>query len=186
MAHSWQTPIMQAMARQVAGAENHVLEIGFGRGVSATFLQSLDVKSHTIVESNDFSVENHFVPWRKRYPQSDIRLVHARWQDALDQLGLYDGIFFHAFPLNEQEFIDTVVKSITFAEHFFPVAAKLLRPGGSFVYLTTEIDSVSRRHQRALLKHFSTLSISVEKASPPNDTRDTWWADSMVILKAVK
>ena len=98
----------------------------------------------------------------------------------------YDGIFFHAFPLNEQEFIDTVVNSITFAEHFFPVAAELLRPGGSFAYLTTEIDSLSRRHQRALLKFFSSLTVSVEKCSPPADTRDTWWADSMVILKAVK
>ena len=182
----WQTPIMQAMARQVAGEEKDVLEIGFGRGVSASFLQSLGLKSHTIVESNDFSVEKHFHPWRKRHAESNIRLVHARWQDALNQLDLYDGIFFHAFPLNEQEFIDTVVNSITFAQHFFPIAAQLLRPGGAFAYLTTEIDSLSRRHQRALLEHFSTLTISVEKATPPHDTHDTWWADSMVILKAVK
>ncbi|MEN9019710.1 MAG: amino acid adenylation domain-containing protein [Verrucomicrobiales bacterium] len=182
----WQTPSMKAMARQIAGPANDILEIGFGRGISASFLQSLGVKSHTIVESNDFSVNNHFKPWRARHPSNDITLVHSRWQEAQDQLDRYDGIFFHAFPLNEQEFIDTVVNSITFAEHFFPVAAELLRPGGSFAYLTTEIDSLSRRHQRALLKFFSSLTVSVEKCSPPADTRDTWWADSMVILKAVK
>ncbi len=182
----WQGPIMQAMAREVAGADRDVLEIGFGRGVSATYLQEIGLKSHTIIECNDHSVGHYFEPWRERYAERAIHLIHARWQDAQDQLGEYDGIFFHAFPLNEDEFIEYVVHSVTFAEHFFPVASSLLRAGGAFTYLTTEIDSLSRRHQRALLKHFSSLTLKVTPVSPPEDTRDTWWADSMVIIKAVK
>ena len=113
-------------------------------------------------------------------------MIHSRWQDALEALGTYDGVFFHAFPLNEEEFIETVVQSITFAEHFFPTAAKLLRPGGVFTYLTTEIDSMSRRHQRALFQHFTGISMTIQKVSVPANTRDTWWADSMVIVRAEK
>ncbi len=37
----WQTPLMQAMARHVTETHGDVLEIGFGRGVSAEFIQQL-------------------------------------------------------------------------------------------------------------------------------------------------
>ena len=40
--------------------------------------------------------------------------------------------------------------------------------------------------QRALLEHFSSLSVRVESLEVPEDTRDAWWADSMVIVKAVR
>ncbi len=182
----WQTPIMQAMAAGVTEKHGEVLEIGFGRGVSADFIQEAGVKSHTIVEMNPHVIAHYFRPWRQRYPDRDIRLIEGRWQDVLDQLGQYDGIFFHAFPMNEAEFLAYVLNSITFAEHFFPTAAALLRPGGVFTYLTTEIDSLSRRHQRALFRHFSSISLCVQPLKIPEDTLDTWYADSMVIVKAVK
>ena len=182
----WQTPVMDAMAEQITRSHGDILEIGFGRGVSAEFIQSKGVRSHTIIESNANSIDQHFRPWRERHADRDITMIHSRWQDALEALGTYDGVFFHAFPLNEEEFIETVVQSITFAEHFFPTAAKLLRPGGVFTYLTTEIDSMSRRHQRALFQHFTGISMTIQKVSVPANTRDTWWADSMVIVRAEK
>ncbi|NIP94473.1 MAG: class I SAM-dependent methyltransferase, partial [Akkermansiaceae bacterium] len=58
------------------------------------------------------------------------------------------------YPLTEEEFVNYVAQSSTFAEHFFDTAAAHLRPGGVFTYLTNEIDSLSRAHQRALLKRF--------------------------------
>ena len=182
----WQTPVMKAMARHVTEEHGHVLEVGFGRGVSAGFIQELGVRAHTVIESNDHSVRNFFEPWRGRHADRDIRLIHARWQEAVDRLETYDGIFFHAFPLNEREFIDQVVNSITFAEHFFPTAAGHLRKGGVFTYLTTEIDSFSRRHQRLVFQYFSNLSLSVIPVAPPEDTADTWWADSMVVAKVTR
>ena len=113
-------------------------------------------------------------------------MIQGRWQDVLSQLDTYDAVFFHAFPLNEEEFVKYVLNSITFAEHFFPFAARLLKSGGVFTYLSTEIDSLSRRHQRALFQYFSSITLEVKRLSVPDDTIDTWWADSMVIVKAVK
>ena len=182
----WQTPVMKAMAERATAGHGDVLEVGFGRGVSATFIQERGVRSHTVVEANDHAIERHFDPWRSGLPGRDIRLVRGRWQDHVDALGLYDGIFFHAFPLNEQEFIEHVLHGITFAEHFFAVAAEHLRPDGVFTYLSTEVDSLSRRHQRALLRHFRSLTVSVEPVRVPPDTEDTWWADTMVIISAVR
>jgi len=182
----WQVPLMDAMAGYATESKGDILEIGFGRGVSSEFIQESGVKSHTIVEMNEASIENYFKPWRKLHPNSDIRLHHARWQDIENTLGLFDGIFFHAFPMNEAEFVDYVLKSVTFAEHSFPSMAAHLKPGGVFTYLTTEIDSFSRRHQRLLFKHFSEISLKIVPVEVPENTCDTWWAKSMVVVKAVK
>ncbi len=181
----WQIPLMRAMAAEVTATQGDVLEIGFGRGVSADFIQAGDVKSHTIVECND-SVIARYEAWRASRPERDIRLLAGRWQDVTDQMGRYDGVFFHTYPLNDEEYLDTVVKSATFAEHFFATAAAHLRPGGVFTYMTNEIDSLSRAHQRALLRHFSAFSLRVLPLQPPAEVRDTWWADSMVIVGARK
>ena len=182
----WQTPVMEAMARAVTETHGDVLEVGFGRGVSATLIQDAGVRSHTIVECND-EVVGRFRRWRERYPGRDIRLVHGRWQDTTDHLGAYDGIFFHTYPLTDEEYAEHVVRSVTFAEHFFPTAAGHLRDGGAFTYLTNEVDSLSRAHQRLLLRHFRAFTLSlVSPLAIPEDSRDDLWGDSMVVVRAIR
>ena len=103
-----------------------------------------------------------------------------------DRLGTYDAVFFDTYSLSEDEFNEHVIKNISFAEHFFPVAAKCLRPGGVFTYYTNEIASFSRRHQRLVLKYFSSFTLSVGgPLSPPADCHYRW-ADSMVATEAIK
>ena len=181
-----QRPIMKAMASIAGETHGDVIEVGFGRGVSASYVQELGVSSHTIIECND-AVCERFETWRKRYPGREIRLVHGMWQDTITSLGLFDAVFFHTYPLNEQEYLDYVVGATTFAEHFFPTAAAHLKPGGVFTYMTNEIDSLSRGHQRALLRHFGAIALSILRPLElPSDVKDAWWADSMAIVKAVK
>ena len=182
---TWQVPLMAAMADAATETHGDVLEIGFGRGVSASFIQERGVRSHTIVECND-SVVARFHEWRETQPQADIRLLHGRWQDVTEQMGLYDAIFFHTYPLNTEEYVEHVLQAVTFAEHFFPTAAAHLREGGVFTYMTNEIDSFSRAHQRLVFSYFRSFTLSLVPLSLPPDVADTWWADSMVVIKAVK
>lgn len=182
----WQIPVMQAMADVVTATHGDVLEIGFGRGVASDMIQKPGVRSHTIVECND-SVIARFNSWKERHPSADIQILEGRWQDRVNDIQQYDGIFFHTFPLNEEDFVEQVVQSVTFASHFFPTAVAHLKPGGVFTYLTNEFDSLSRGHQRALFEHFSSFTLSkVNDLSVPKDTRDAMWANSMVIVEAVK
>jgi guanidinoacetate N-methyltransferase len=182
----WQIPVMRSMAAIVAASHGDVLEVGFGRGVSATFIQEAGVRAHTIVECNDSVVERFHV-WRERYAGRDIRLIHGRWEDSIDQLASYDSVFFHTYPLDEDEYMDHVVRSVTFAAHFFPTAARHLRERGIFTYLTNEADSLSRAHQRLLFRFFRSFTLSrVAPLALPPDSRDDLWADSMVAIKAVK
>lgn len=182
----WQFPIMKSMAKAVGETQGDILEIGFGRGVSASFIQEYPIKSHTIIEPNKHCITNHFIPWKNRHQDRTIHLLPGTWQEVKEEMGIYDAILFHAVPLNEDEFIQYIVESVTFAEHFFSTAAEHLNKNGVFTYLTTEIDSLSRRHQRALFKYFTSFSLSLESLSIPKDTKDLWWANSMVIIKAIK
>lgn len=179
----WQLPILQAMADSVCRSGGDILEVGFGRGISAAMIQEHTVRSHTIIECND-SVIDRFGVWQQNFADRRIDLVRGLWQDVIDSLGLFDGIFFHTYPLTEEEYMQYVHNSVTFAEHFFEPAAAHLRTGGAFCYFSNEIDSLSRAHQRALLKHFSSFSVRVVDLEMPSDVKDTWWADSMAIVTA--
>lgn len=182
----WQVPVMAAMAQAVAGEAKKVLEIGFGRGISASYIQDIGVNSHTIVECND-DIVARFRAWQKNYPGENIRILHGRWQNLVSQFEDYDVVFFHAYPLTEEEFIDEVIHTTTFAESFFPVAAAHLKQGGVFTYLTNEADSISRAHQRLLLSHFrSFVTEIVGPLAVPEDTADSLWGNSMVIITAYK
>ena len=181
----WQLPLMEAMAGIAGRAGGDVLEIGFGRGISAGLLQRRELRSHTVIECND-SVIARFERWRATLPERDIRLVPGLWQDVIGSLGQFDAVFFHTYALDEDESVEFLANSVTFAAHFFPVAAAHLRPGGVFTYLTNEIDSVGRAHQRLLFQHFRELRLQRVALTLPPDVRDAWWADSMVVMEAVK
>ncbi len=181
----WERPYMEAMSEVVTATHGDVLEIGFGMAISASYMQSMGVKSYTVIECNE-GVRGEFEKWKAKYPGRDINLVFGKWQDVIDDLGLYDGIFFDTYPLSEEEFNDYVVRDVTFAEHFFEAAARHLKPGGIFTYYSNEIDSLSRRHQRSILKHFKSITISECKPLFPPADCNYWWAESMCVTTAIK
>ena len=181
----WQIPIMQAMAEAVCATGGDVLEVGFGRGVSSSMIQNCGVQSHTIIECNK-SIIDKFEEWKRQQDNQNIFMVEGLWQDTIDSLGTYDGIFFHTYPLNDEEYMKYVHGKVTFAEHFFSTAAAHLNPDGAFTYFSNEIDSLSRGHQRALFKYFSNINISKVELDLPHDVVDTWWSNSMVVIKASK
>lgn len=181
----WQIPVMKEMVEEIASPGADILEIGYGRGISADMIQENMVGSHTIIECNG-QIVNTLKKWRERHPDRDIRIVNGLWQDTIDRLGLFDGIFFHTYPLNEDEYMRYVQGGVTFAEHFFSTASNHLNKGGAFTYFSNEIDSLSREHQRQLLNFFSSFSVRVIPLNLPENLKDTWWANSIVIVRAVK
>ncbi|MEZ4423530.1 MAG: class I SAM-dependent methyltransferase [Gemmatimonadota bacterium] len=178
----WQLPLMRAMADIAGRTRGDILEVGFGRGISAELIQAWAPRSHTLIECNPAIVECFHV-WREGKPDRDIRMVEGLWQDVLDGLGRFDAIFFHTYALDEDEAIDLLSSSVTFAEHFFAPAAAHLVEGGVFTYLTNEIDSLSRAHQRRLFEHFTSFRVHVVPLQMPPDVQDAWWAPSMAVIE---
>lgn len=182
----WQIPVMQSMARMITREGDNVLEIGMGRAIASDFIQALNPASHTIIECND-SIVAGFADWVKNYPGKNIRLIHSMWQDCLDQLDTYDGIFFHTYPLDEDEFVQTVVNDVSFAGHFMPIAKKLLKPGGKLTYLTNEHDSLSRAHQRLIFEHFSEIKLTqLRNLDIPETTRDAQWVKQTLVIQVTR
>jgi guanidinoacetate N-methyltransferase len=181
----WEAPLMRAMAAQVAAGGGDILEIGFGMGISATYMQDIGIRSYTVLEANE-DVAQAFADWQKTVPEADTKLILGPWQETLPALGLYDGIFFDTYPADETEYMQYVVEDVTFAAHFFAHAAAHLRPGGVFSYYSNEIDSLSRRHQRRLLEHFSGFSVEVVRGLVPPDDCTYWWSNSMAVVRAVR
>lgn len=182
----WQVPVMAAMAAITSGSKGDVLEIGFGRGVAADFIQKFSPRSHTIVECND-TIVDRFNSWKRNYPSSDIQMLHGMWQQKVESFGTYDGILFHTYPLNGAEFVEQVVQSITFAESFFPIAVDHLKPNGKFTYLTNETDSISRAHQRLIFEHFQSFRLQrIGDLKIPENTRDAFWSDSIAVIEVTK
>jgi guanidinoacetate N-methyltransferase len=180
----WQHPLMEAMAEIAGIPGGSVLEVGFGRGVASDLLQARGVGVHTIVECNP-SVIRRFESWRDGYPDAEIHLVEGLWQDVMGDLGRFDSIFFHTYALDEEEAVERL-SGVTFADNFFPVAAEHLEDGGIFTYLTSEIDSLGREHQRLLFERFREVRMQVIPLELPADLKDAWWADSMVAVAAVR
>lgn len=183
----WERPLMEAMARGVTETHGDVLEVGFGMGISATYIQSFGVKSHTIVEYND-NVFKVCKQWREQYPDRDIQLIHSKWQDAVEQLDKkFDGIFYDIIPTSDEEETKNLIEHVAAdADPFFPWAASCLKDGGIFTYYTQELDSLSRRHQRLLFQYFSSFSVHLVRGMNPPEDCEYWYSDSMAVVKAIK
>ena len=182
---AWEHPLMKRMAHIATETHGHVLEVGFGMAISATYIVENGVKSYTVIECNDEVIER-FKRWRENYPDVEINVIRGKWQDVEDQLGQYDAIFFDTYHSSEEEFLKYIVEGINFAEPFFPVAARHLRKGGIFTYYTNEIDTFSRSHQRLVLNYFDSFGLEVVRDLRPPDDCNYWWADSMCAVKAIK
>jgi len=97
----WESPLMSLHAEvicQPSTDENTVgdiLNIGFGLGIIDEAIQKYKPRSHTIIEAHP-DVYKHMIDlgWDKK---PGVRIIFGRWQDVLEKLKTYDGIFFDTY-----------------------------------------------------------------------------------------
>lgn len=90
---NWEDPIMKRHAEIVCRNGGDILEIGFGMGISANYIQECGVKSHTIVENHP-QIIKLLKGWAK--DKENIIIIEGDWFAAIDRLPNYDGIFYDA------------------------------------------------------------------------------------------
>lgn len=95
----WEKPYMKAIIDNLK-PQGDVLEIGFGCGYSAEYIQSYRPKSHTIVECHP-EVLKRARAWAKE--KKGVTIIEDTWQNALKSLGKFDAIFFDDFPLGDAD-----------------------------------------------------------------------------------
>ena len=92
---SWEAPIMEKSAEYVCQSRGDILEIGFGMGICADYIQAQNVNSHTIVEIHPQIIER-LNTWASG--KSNVTVVEGDWNSV--ELGTYDGIFLDTYGDN--------------------------------------------------------------------------------------
>ena len=90
----WEDHLMKRHAEIVCENGGDILEIGFGMGISANYIQEQNPKSHTIVEIHPQIIEK-LEEWAADKP--NVNIVRGDWYENLNNLGVYDGIFYDGF-----------------------------------------------------------------------------------------
>lgn len=93
----WEDPIMAAHAQYVAENGGNILEIGYGLGISANYIQSYRPKSHTIVEIHP-EIASQARSWSKS--GEGITVLEGDWFKLTKEIQAnapYDGIFYDAY-----------------------------------------------------------------------------------------
>ncbi len=154
---AWEAPLMKEYARLLGEPRGDVLEIGFGMGLSATYIQARGVASHTIIEPHP-QLFKTAESWAAQH-DSKIVLIHDIWQNQVNRLPSFDAILFDPVHAPGRQDHDR--------EMFVKIAAThLLRPGGRLI-LWHKGDSFPEAYQRIILRHFSQLQISLVTCGPP-------------------
>jgi spermidine synthase len=158
----WERSLMRALAVEAARSRGHVLEVGFGMGISASYLIEAGCSRYTVIEPHR-AVLARFRSWEKSQPVP-VEAIEGFWEDRIDQLGLFDGILFDTYPVSEPEVDEKVYVP------FIPKASEHLRPGGVFTFYTGYADALPPEHMELLRKHFSSVRLyHVEGLKPPKD-----------------
>jgi len=92
----WEKPLMDRHAEIICTRKGlDILNVGFGLGLIDTAFQKYKPRSHTIIEAHPdvykFMMDQD---WNNK---PGVKIIYGRWQDVIDQLDTYDGIFFDTF-----------------------------------------------------------------------------------------
>ena len=105
----WEAPIMSASAAYICQNGGDILEIGFGMGISAGYIQSHSITSHTIVENHP-----DVIPKAQAWAQgkSNVTIVTGSWYDVKNNLSTYDGLFYDTWGDNDMDQFSSSLSSL--------------------------------------------------------------------------
>ena len=106
----WEDPLMSASAAYICSDNADILEIGFGMGISAGYIQSHSIASHTIIENHP-QIITKAQEWAQG--KSNVTIVTGSWYDVRSELSTYDGIFYDTFGDNNWQQFSSSLSSLT-------------------------------------------------------------------------
>ncbi|HAX21064.1 MAG TPA: hypothetical protein DCY64_12375 [Hydrogenophaga sp.] len=169
---AWEHPYMKALADIACTNGGRILEIGFGMGISAQYIQSHAVGEHRIIEANEDVARFAFQFAEKSTTKVVVEV--GFWEDISRNYPdeSFDGILFDTYPITKNE-----LHSARF--DFLHEAFRLLKPRGVFTHYLGEIEVTAEYRglvQSAGFQSLNTLSVSV---APPKGT--LYWEDAEIL-----
>ena len=173
----WEEPYMKALATIAASNGGRVLEIGFGMGISASFIQSFPIEEHVVIEANE-GVFKRLLEFQKTATHKVTPLC-GFWEDVVPTLvdSSFDGILYDTFPLSEEDLHTHQFK-------FIEQAYRLLKPNGVLTYcnliswgnLKTQYPDDTKLFNETQIPHlkaagFSNFQTDIVEVNPPQSCK---------------
>jgi guanidinoacetate N-methyltransferase len=176
----WETPYMKRLAEIATSNGGTILEFGFGMGISAGFIQESDtILKHSVIEAHPDVIEFAKTKFPEQIKNGRLELINGFWEDVWPSLpeSSFDGILFDTSPLDQEtvffHYIDV-----------FPIAYKLLKPGGIFTYFSDEATTISDGHKKALNEAgFTDIKFEIFPVEPPAECR--YWPYKTIVAPIV-
>jgi|TARA_R110001583_G_scaffold108809_4_gene257536 protein arginine N-methyltransferase 2 len=143
----WEDPLMSASAAYVCEGGGDILEIGFGMGISADYIHSHSIDSHTIIENHPDIIPKA-QEWARE--KSNVTIITGSWYDVKDSLSTYDGIFYDTFG-------DTSMN------HFSSSLNNLTKPG-------TKVTWWNNNPNQNNLYNIPDITYNIIRVSPPQNS----------------
>ncbi len=173
----WEDGYMRTLADIACSQGGVVLEVGFGMGISAEYVQTHQIAEHIIIEANA-DVFQKLAQFATK-SCTPVRPYFGFWQEVLPLIpdNSITGILFDTYPLAEEE----IHKNHFF---FFEEAFRVLKPGGILTYYSDEARTYSPDHF-ATLKRAGFVHIDGEicEVDPPIDC--AYWKEKTILAPKV-
>ena len=157
---SWEASIMEKSAEYISHNNGDVLEIGFGMGVCADYIQAQGVNTHTIIEIHPQILER-LSAWAS--DKSNVTIIEGDWAN-LSLTDTYDGIFLDTF---EDENYDS----------FKDFALARIKSSGKITYWNNFEEELNEHSFNSI--SFESISISPDNNSYMNG--NTYYMPKVVI-----
>lgn len=177
----WEDGYMKSLAAIATSRGGNVLEVGFGMGISAGYIQkSKKINIHTVIECHPAVIGFAKKMFANELQSGRMRLLEGFWEDVTPNLPdkSFDGILFDSCPL------DSGVEFFQFFP-FFEEAYRLLKDDGIFTYFSDEATEISEEHIRELKgAGFTNIKFKICKVHPPKSCE--YWKHNTIISPIIK
>ena len=173
----WEAPYMEELARVATMHGGVILEVGFGLGLSATYIQGQPIDKHLVIEMNKdvFSKLSAFAQTAKK----QVEPMFGLWQEVMPLIPdeSIDGVLFDAYPLNAND--------IECHYPFFQHAYRVLKQDGILTYYANEATDFSPRHLDQLQQAgFDKIQKALCQVNPPDEC--TYWNSKTMIVPMIR
>lgn len=175
----WEDGYMKDLAEIATRNKGVVLELGFGMGISANYIQEHEIEKHIIVEANA-DVFKRLVEFAKTSPYK-VEPLFGLWEEVIPTLpdSCLDGILFDTYPIEWDN------SSLPPFYPFFKDAHRLLRKQGILTYYSNEAEDFSPAHLEALhTAGFTDIQKEICSVNPPEDC--LYWNEKTIISPIVR
>jgi len=178
----WETNYMKMLAAIACMNGGKILEVGFGMGISAHFIETHRprVIIHEIIEAHPEVCECSLKMFENEFSSGDMKLLPGFWQDVIQNLepSSYDGILFDTYPLTEKE-----IHKNHFP--FFKEAFRLLNKNGILTYYSDEADKFSKEHLLKLHEAgFNNIEWKTCRVNPPKGSM--YWRKNTLLAPIIR